>query len=153
MLWFDGDGRPRSTHSALFQKPVWWTSCAGKIAGSSNPRPVRVASAEADSGVGLRGHGSSPGVMFQVRIHQIARAFRSAFEGMKVLPSSHIRCRMTDSFRARATAARRWPSRFCRRMPQAFSTDHVRTFDRIELPASTSSQRVSGSPHFDIRLL
>src|ERR1700742_2523286 len=43
------------------------------------------------------------------------------------VPSIHIRCRMTASFRATATLALRSPLRFASRMPHALSADHFAT--------------------------
>jgi hypothetical protein len=40
------------------------------------------------------------------------------------VPSIHIRCRMTASFRATATLALRSPIRFASGIPQALSVDH-----------------------------
>ncbi len=38
--------------------------------------------------------------------------------------SSHMRCRMTASFRATAITARRWPRVLASLIPQAFNGDH-----------------------------
>src|SRR6185436_1555835 len=43
------------------------------------------------------------------------------------LPSIHIRCRITASFRATATLALRSPLRFASLTPQALSADHFAT--------------------------
>jgi hypothetical protein len=52
------------------------------------------------------------------------------------VPSIHIRCRMTASFRATATLALRSPLRFASRMPQALSADHFATRVSSTLAAS-----------------
>jgi hypothetical protein len=52
------------------------------------------------------------------------------------VPSIHIRCRMTASFRATATLALRSPVRFASRMPQALSADHFATRVSSTLAAS-----------------
>src|SRR4029450_13377377 len=55
---------------------------------------------------------------------------------LKSVPSIHIRCRMTASFRATATLALRSPLRFASRMPQALSADHFATRVSDTLAAS-----------------
>src|SRR4026208_249372 len=55
---------------------------------------------------------------------------------LKTVPSTHIRCRMTASFRATATLALRSPLRFASRMPQALSADHFATRVSSTLAAS-----------------
>ena len=52
------------------------------------------------------------------------------------VPSIHIRCRMTASFRATATLALRSPVRFATLMPQALSADHFATRVSSTLAAS-----------------
>ena len=52
------------------------------------------------------------------------------------VPSIHIRCRTTASFRATATLALRSPVRFATLMPQALSADHLATRVSITLAAS-----------------
>src|SRR5262245_7068804 len=55
---------------------------------------------------------------------------------LKSVPSTHIRCRTTASFRATATLALRSPLRFASRMPQALSVDHFATRVSSTLAAS-----------------
>src|SRR6201987_4365869 len=55
---------------------------------------------------------------------------------LKAVPSIHIRCRMTASFRATATLALRTPVRLASRMPQALSADHFATRVSSTLAAS-----------------
>src|SRR5262249_20680984 len=52
------------------------------------------------------------------------------------VPSTHMRCRMTASFRATATLALRSPLRFASRMPHALSADHFATRVSSTLAAS-----------------
>src|SRR5262249_39056 len=63
--------------------------------------------------------------------------FAACFDDqLNSLPSIHIRCRMTASFRATATLALRSPLRFASLTPQAFSTDHFATRVSSTLAAS-----------------
>src|SRR5260370_11969463 len=55
---------------------------------------------------------------------------------LNLVPSIHIRCRMTASFRATATLALRSPLRFASLMPQALSADHFATRVSSTLAAS-----------------
>jgi len=67
------------------------------------------------------------------------------------LPSIHIRCRITASFRAMATLALRSPLRFASRMPQALSADQLCYTGEQHiscLVVITSQQLI---PHFEIR--
>ena len=59
-----------------------------------------------------------------------------SFDHLNSVPSIHIRCRMTASFRATATLALRSPLRFASRMPQALSADHFATRVSRTLAAS-----------------
>src|SRR5215831_9112638 len=52
------------------------------------------------------------------------------------VPSIHIRCKMTASFRATATLALRSPLRFASLTPQALSADHLATRVSSTLAAS-----------------
>src|SRR5215510_7335545 len=67
----------------------------------------------------------------------IARYAATSFDDqVNSVPSTHIRCRMTASFRATATLALRNPHRFASRMPQALSVDHFATRVSSTLAAS-----------------
>src|SRR5215470_16172147 len=65
-------------------------------------------------------------------------SYAAAFfvDQLNLVPSIHIQCRMTASFRATATLALRSPLRFARRMPQALSADHFATRVSSTLAAS-----------------
>src|SRR5262245_61372331 len=65
-------------------------------------------------------------------------SYAAAFfvDQLNSVPSIHIRCRMTASFRATATLALRSPLRFASRMPQALSADHFATRVSSTLAAS-----------------
>ena len=69
----------------------------------------------------------------------------------KVVPSHHMRCRMTASFRAVATAAFLKPLRAASRIAQAFSGENrfTRTI-RLDA-ASTRRARMAVSPHLETR--
>src|SRR5271163_2253935 len=67
------------------------------------------------------------------------------------VPSIHLRCRMTASFRATATLALRRPFRLVSLAPQAFSPDHFGTRVSSTPAASNRYMRSMASPHFEIR--
>src|SRR5579863_9272545 len=67
------------------------------------------------------------------------------------VPSIHMRCRMTASFRATATLALRRPFRLVSFAPQAFSPDHFGTRVSSTPAASNRYMRSIASPHFEIR--
>src|SRR5579862_1848012 len=67
------------------------------------------------------------------------------------VPSIHMRCRMTASFRATATLALRRPFRLVSLAPQAFSPDHFGTRVSSTPAASNKYMRSMASPHFEIR--
>ena len=69
----------------------------------------------------------------------------------KVVPSHQMRCRMTASFRAVATAAFLKPLRAASRTAQAFSGENRFTLVIRLDAASTRSVRMAASPHLEIR--
>ena len=60
----------------------------------------------------------------------------SAAENRNSLPSSHIRCMITASFRATATTARLWPRLAAIRIPHALTVHHC--FERTSMALAAS---------------
>src|SRR5579863_7836958 len=67
------------------------------------------------------------------------------------VPSIHMRCRMTASFRATATLALQRPFRLVSFAPQTFSPDHFGTRVSSTPAASNRYIRSMASPHLEIR--
>ena len=66
----------------------------------------------------------------------LRRLSRASFVQRKLVPSIHIRCRMTPSLRAKATLARFIPRRLATSIPQRFSAEKRVTRDNKALAAS-----------------
>src|ERR1700735_2956703 len=69
-------------------------------------------------------------------LFRYAGRLAAPLDQLNSVPSIHIRCRTTASFRATATLALRSPVRFATLMPQALSADHLATRVSITLAAS-----------------
>ena len=135
LLFAVGTGgiQPLQALVGRFGEPGFWTCFEAQrtYTASSRPRPRRDAS-------------------FGVGVESLFHDLTPCVPHWNCVLSIHMRCRMTASFLATATTARRCPRVLAICIPQAFKDDHLALRVSMALAAVYSAHRTSGSPALEM---